>query len=717
MGIFDSISLYDHSRKEGRPMNADRLYNAMYKVFTPYHEDAPSIININVAIKDKVSFSGFWKRAVLETDNNAYWIAWECFIECVKEIAKGSHIELDATFREVVGLWFESRFGDPNVALTDSANFINDMRNNEHDDEKKEEVSMDNITCKNCGCIIEGEAHEVNGEFYCDDCFDEKYVTCAECGEIIERDDAHECDGDYYCDDCFDDLYAVCDRCGDVHLKDDMTYIDDAWICDYCRDRYYTQCERCGEWVRRYDTYTVAIDEDMNTEEWCESCMDYNSWTCDGCDERFSEDVPMNDDCLCPRCSGDVEQNTGNINDWRAPRGVRNYSYKPDPCMCKTLEERSMPNLVFYGFELEVDKAPGDIDRNEYANVVNDNSGYTYVKHDGSLDDGMEIVSHPATLAYHMMKKDTWSMIFDELLSAGFKSHDAKTCGLHVHISKQAMEDQNPNAINNMLFLMDHYWDKLVKFSRRTEAQLSHWARRYSEFHGDYADWKKQAKSTRDRYYALNLQNAHTVEIRMFRGTLNLDTFIATLQLVDTLVRRCIEITDLRRLQSISWEELVQSDWPELNQYLIKRGLAGTPEQIAAAEEEERRKEEEARKAEEERQRQIEEARRREQELEALQREERDRVINSFMGHRVRITSAPDYFSELVGHHGRAVSVRHGNTLPLCVDFSDELPEGYRGAESHRALHGCWSFFDPTPMNQDREIFWFCPVSSVVIDD
>lgn len=44
--------------------------------------------------------------------------------------------------------------------------------------------------CAECGCVIEGEGHEIDGNRYCDDCFEEYFVECADCGELIRIDDA-----------------------------------------------------------------------------------------------------------------------------------------------------------------------------------------------------------------------------------------------------------------------------------------------------------------------------------------------------------------------------------------------------------------------------------------------------------------------------------------------------------------------------------------------
>ena len=48
------------------------------------------------------------------------------------------------------------------------------------------------------------------------------------------------------------------------------------------------------------------------------------------------------------------------------------------------------------------------------------------------------------------------------------------------------------------------------------------------------------------RYTAVNLTNADTVEIRMFRGTLKLNTLKATLQMVNHLVEVAVACPTLR---------------------------------------------------------------------------------------------------------------------------------------------------------------------------
>ena len=165
----------------------------------------------------------------------------------------------------------------------------------------------------------------------------------------------------------------------------------------------------------------------------------------------------------------------------------------------------------------------------------------------------------------------------------------------------------------------------------------------------------------------------------MFRGTLNLDTFIATLQFVDTLTKRCVEITDLRKLQSMTWEELVQSDWPELNTYLKQRALIGTPEEMRAAEE--AMEAEKQRRYEEQRRREIERVGRdRERELRRLQDEyimraaRMPELAERFpFGAHVEVISNPDANSRLIGFRGRVVRIAD-SVLPVGVDFWENAP-------------------------------------------
>lgn len=463
--------------------------------------------------------------------------------------------------------------GNGTEELSTTVEYINNEREEYTMNNNIESINItEEIICSECGCIIEGDVHEIDGEYYCEECLEDNFVQCVNCGDWIRNYDAHSYGYNNYCEDCFNDHFAMCPHCNDYEPIDEMTMVDGRWVCDYCLHRYYTECERCGEWIPDEDVYTVNVDADGEQESWCHGCFEYNTWECNECGEIYSDNVNDNGCWTCDNCHCG-EQDSDDIEHWRAPRGVQRYAYKPDACFCPSYDS----DVIYYGFELEAESHGNDSD--DWANEVNDTLGYTYVKRDGSLNDGMEIVSHPATIEYHLSKREEYTELFRRMRRAGWRSHDDGTCGLHVHISLKPMEERNDMAVSNLLLLFDRFWDNLVNFSRRKEEQLHRWAKRYPAGDHFYKDIKSKAKGRSDRYMAINLENRHTVEVRMFRGTLNPDTFFATLQLVDVLVNAAIDLgDDENAVMHISWNELVKSDHAELNAYLEKRHLLNIEE-------------------------------------------------------------------------------------------------------------------------------------------
>jgi hypothetical protein len=200
-----------------------------------------------------------------------------------------------------------------------------------------------------------------------------------------------------------------------------------------------------------------------------------------------------------------------------------------------------------------------------------------YCKHDGSLDDGVEIVTHPATIDYHCNQLE-WSALISIARSYDFTSHSCGTCGLHVHVSRMGLgydDNHRDLTIAKIMLFFERNWDNIVKFSRRSNYALEHWAKRVALNYTD-ADTEddlieKSKAFDCDRYTAINLTNRKTVEFRIFRGTLKKTTLLASIQFVDVLVNKCKD-TSLNDFHSLTWDA-VFSDTPykELNDYIQSR--------------------------------------------------------------------------------------------------------------------------------------------------
>jgi hypothetical protein len=145
-----------------------------------------------------------------------------------------------------------------------------------------------------------------------------------------------------------------------------------------------------------------------------------------------------------------------------------------------------------------------------------------YVVHDGSLtrspEGGIEVVSHPMTWEFYRENVERWDELLAKLREWGGQAYRPGTAGLHYHMSKGA-------------FTVFHLY-KFTGFFYKKSAQNFVTAIAHRHGHDRYARWntkdsllvKKTAKdkynASGDRYAAINLTNRHTVEARIFRGSL-----------------------------------------------------------------------------------------------------------------------------------------------------------------------------------------------------
>ena len=208
----------------------------------------------------------------------------------------------------------------------------------------------------------------------------------------------------------------------------------------------------------------------------------------------------------------------------------------------------------------------------------NSHAEHIYIKTDGSLDDGMEIVTHPMTLNYHINQMP-WQEIMQEAIRLGYHSHRTNTCGLHIHVNKNSLGDASElqeERISRILYFVEHHWEELLKFSRRTESQMNRWAARYG-YKNDPSEMIEHAKKNGNgRHSCVNITNYDTIEFRMFRGTLKLNSLIAAIQLVDIICEMAITFSDTE-IKSIGWTEFAESidvqAYSELIIYLKERRL------------------------------------------------------------------------------------------------------------------------------------------------
>ena len=398
--------------------------------------------------------------------------------------------------------------------------------------------------------------------YQCVDC--EEWFVVADCTDIDRN-------GMILCDSCNDNgYYFKCDHCGCYHVNMTMTKDSEVMICDSCKGYYYV-CDDCGGLFEFSNSLYTSGDAII-----CYSCWDHGNYAfCDDCgtiidcdiDSVYSNDTGV----FCQYC-WEENNHCNDLSQW-----VHEWDYRP-----YNLKFNGVTNPfkdIVFGIENEMD---GSCSGREFCTDT-ENIEDIYLKHDGSIGDGgIEVVTHPMTMEY-FKNEFPIDRILDTAKKYGFVSHDSGQCGLHVHVDRRSLGktkiDQD-YTIAKLLVLFEKFFDnELMKFSRRNESQVRQWAKNQTMEYDPDEDTigtmceKVQGKQDyNDRYYAINLTNRATVEFRIFRGTLNNETFKATIQFVETIIKFA-KYNNINEIQRCKFTDMVKSDYAELNAYLERRKL------------------------------------------------------------------------------------------------------------------------------------------------
>lgn len=371
--------------------------------------------------------------------------------------------------------------------------------------------------CSCCGREIEEneEFQEYNGEIYCEECFDENFVTCEDCGEIISRDEAIwvESEDKYICESCYEDDYFTCEDCNEIYHRDYGTWVDNGnrLVCDNCRDDNYYYCEDCEEWVH-YENWNSDYD-------CCEDCASERGIISDYHDS--DKDFRLYDNGENPKWYIGYELETGN-------RDTKEY----EKDIASFLRER-------LNVEFERDSSIG-----AYSDV--------------------EIISHPQSLEYIYGIKDKMKECFEYLTEKGYKSHDLGTCGLHLHFSRLENVDSDEIIARGWLIL-ETFKEQILKVSgRKTDDMhyfkwLSDETNNYGESIKAISKLKKNGETTCTRYLAINNTNTNTIEFRFNRGTLNFNTFMARVEFTNNLYELMTNVN--KNIEEYSWKDLIKGNY------------------------------------------------------------------------------------------------------------------------------------------------------------
>lgn len=401
------------------------------------------------------------------------------------------------------------------------------------------------------------------------------FIPTAELPEIIARDlsgngktvHCEYCDIDRSADEMLEHsedekpicigCSITCESCSHIHnIQDNLVH-----YAEYDGRRNVSNYEyrcidcsfKCADCNSRFHSHAGSVNS--TGESICSRCSE-NYATCEGCscvvhgDNNYGDD----DGVYCRECWNNNRRNNEESDEEAEEETevlMRSYEYKPAPSFHYGEGEKS--GQTFIGIELETEcKGIGPNDCLKAAKL--DTRDDFYVKRDGSIDYGMEIVSHPGTYKYWQEA----DLSFCNLLKANnCRAYDTKTCGMHVHISKSALTIAQQAKL---LLFAKHNAAFLLYVSRRAnKSAMQLWAgiddsnprmliRRvksptsYSDFREAGVTLTREQSRVFDRYCAINLNNAKTIEFRLFRGTLDIGSIrrnIAFVVALTAYMREC----------------------------------------------------------------------------------------------------------------------------------------------------------------------------------
>lgn len=355
--------------------------------------------------------------------------------------------------------------------------------------------------------------------------------------------------------------------------------------CAACaEDQGYFVCERCGELEdgdSAISVWNATGPGCSEPESWCEACADEDAYVCEGCGEyhitrgRFCGDC-CDDWYVCETCGAPVyvddvrsgADDDGAYCEGCAPsdaddtRGLRlrDYSYRPSPIYRDTGRDRPglFATVMYLGLEVEAEIARADV--SDVREILEDGPSWCYYKHDGSLRNGFEIVTHPATWERWREKDgEELASMLGRLARAGCEAYNTGRCGLHVHISKDAL---TPLHVYKALTAVQDNPALILAISRRSAGELEHWASPTLGIRSTLKAHAARYKAGTARNAAINLCPPTTAEVRICRSTLDRTGFWRCLEAVRSLWAWTAEAS-LGQLTGRYWREYAEDNRKE----------------------------------------------------------------------------------------------------------------------------------------------------------
>ncbi|MDY2783202.1 MAG: hypothetical protein SOT80_07350 [Candidatus Pseudoruminococcus sp.] len=246
---------------------------------------------------------------------------------------------------------------------------------------------------------------------------------------------------------------------------------------------------------------------------------------------------------------------------------IHPHNYKPE-----FIKHTNSPSSLLLGVEIEVAGNNHELNRNEVVKkciqIMNasdsDEENLIYSTYDGTVQ--IELDTMPCSLEVH--KTLNYKEMFKYLVNCGYRGHDCKNAGMHIHVDREYLGDtrfKQQLVISKIIYILEKFKDDICMIARKDSS--------YSQFIGKQGDTPfelYQLYKNFGKRAALNLQHDETIEFRCFRSTLKYETFILTLEFIQSIVDFAKAI-NIEGIESITWQDLMVKMPKSVQDYYANR--------------------------------------------------------------------------------------------------------------------------------------------------
>ncbi|MFC9965223.1 MULTISPECIES: hypothetical protein [Nocardia] len=338
-------------------------------------------------------------------------------------------------------------------------------------------------------------------------------------------------------------------------------------LCGDCRADW-PECPQCRSSVR--DLVEVISGHDL-----CPSCaQDY--LRCGDCLARTARPYPTDDGIdVCEMCASEYREcdtcvtlvpfGTDQCSDCRSDHpAIFDYFYKPTPVF-------HGDGPLYLGLELEI-RATREGFTDAVDTAVAAVGDLAYLKHDGSISCGFELVTHPMTYHY-AISEFPWSLL-NRLRLLGCHTDDE--VGIHIHLSRDGFD--SPAHIYRWMKFIHRNQPEVTTLARRdsTWAQFTPAARQRCR------EFARGSHRGLGRQQAINVYPEDTFELRVFASSLKPQQVQAALGFAHASVEytRNLRSRDIARYHGWEWSSFAtwvsaRPDYAPLTLELTQLGIDG----------------------------------------------------------------------------------------------------------------------------------------------